>query len=121
MQVVLYSNPVLLADVQADGSGAVNTTVTIPASTTNGEHTLVLFGTNPEQSPYNLQATITVSGSTAPPPNAGGNGDTAATTSGDTLADTGISDAWIAAVVNFVTRPPSDYGLYHRQCTTVGP
>ena len=64
VQVVLYSSPVLLGQVQADATGAVNTTVTIPASTTNGEHTVVLFGQDPTGADFNLQATIKVTGGT---------------------------------------------------------
>jgi arabinogalactan endo-1,4-beta-galactosidase len=44
VQVVLHSDPVLLATWTADGSGAVAGTVVVPASTPAGTHTLVLTG-----------------------------------------------------------------------------
>lgn len=43
--LTLYSDPVRLAEVSADGSGAFRTTVTIPANTVVGRHTLVAEGT----------------------------------------------------------------------------
>ncbi len=83
----------------------MNTTVTIPASTTNGEHTVVLFGQDPTGADFNLQATITVTGGTDGGGTGGNGTDTGGgtdTTGGGTLAATGVSDAWIAAIAGLV-------------------
>lgn len=53
--VVLYSTPVVLTTATADSQGRVHTTVTIPAGTAAGQHTLVLFGESQVKA-----ATITV-------------------------------------------------------------
>ncbi len=44
VHLVLYSDPELLATVDADDEGGVRATVTIPAETDPGEHLLVAFG-----------------------------------------------------------------------------
>lgn len=43
IRITLYSTPVILSTVSADGSGAFSTTVTIPADTAVGTHTLEVF------------------------------------------------------------------------------
>lgn len=59
--VVLYSTPTVLATLTADGTGTVRGTVTIPAGTTAGAHTLVLYGEAMVKA-----ATITVQAATQP-------------------------------------------------------
>ncbi|PCE15798.1 hypothetical protein AUC47_13115 [Microbacterium sp. SZ1] len=71
MTITLFSEPVRLAEVTADGSGAFRTTVTIPANTAVGQHTLVAEGT---ASGLSAQGALTV---------------TAAASTGDGLAGTG--------------------------------
>ncbi|MFB4353424.1 GH92 family glycosyl hydrolase [Microbacterium sp. LS_15] len=69
--ITLFSEPVRLAEVAADGSGAFRTAVTIPADTPVGQHTLVAQGA---ASGLSAQGALTV---------------TAAASTGDGLAGTG--------------------------------
>lgn len=61
--VVLYSTPTVLATLTASATGQVQGTVTIPAGTTPGTHTLVLYGQSTTKA-----ATITVQAAAAQEP-----------------------------------------------------
>lgn len=69
--ITLFSDPIRLGEVTADGSGAFRTVVTIPADAPVGQHTLVVEGTT---SGLSAQGSLTV---------------TAAAATGDGLAGTG--------------------------------
>ena len=65
--VVLYSDPKVLATVEADVNGEVRIAVALPSDTVPGAHTLVLFGeTQVRKAPLNvLVLPAQVPGSTA--------------------------------------------------------
>jgi hypothetical protein len=65
VEVWLHSTPVKLAAVTASGTGSVNLTVTIPASTTPGAHSLVVNGVT---SGVSGSAALTVTAAAAAPP-----------------------------------------------------
>ena len=44
MQVVVYSNPVILGSYTADSSGHLNVTLTVPVDTKTGAHTVEATG-----------------------------------------------------------------------------
>lgn len=67
VRIVLWSEPVLLARVTADGTGRVSATVTIPAGTPTGQHTLALLGGSATK-----VATVTVTASSTPSTSGGG-------------------------------------------------
>ena len=53
--VVLYSDPKILASVEADVNGEVRIAVALPSDTVPGAHTLVLFGeTQVRKAPLNV-------------------------------------------------------------------
>jgi hypothetical protein len=60
--VVLYSAPVVLASTTANGEGVISASLTIPAGTAPGTHTLVLYGESTTKA-----ATITVQAATPAP------------------------------------------------------
>jgi LPXTG-motif cell wall-anchored protein len=60
-EIHLHSDPVLLDTVTADASGAVRATVTIPADTPAGAHTVVITGL---ESGHTASAALTVSAAT---------------------------------------------------------
>lgn len=64
VQIELHSTPVVLASIPATGSGTFSTTLTIPASTTPGAHTLVATGLTSGRS-FSTPITITASGSSS--------------------------------------------------------
>ncbi len=61
IRVVLRSEPVLLAETTADANGNVSLTVTLPADTTPGSHTITLEGEAPDGTPRLVVYTIEVS------------------------------------------------------------
>lgn len=60
VSIELLSSPVHLATVTAGSGGDVTETVTIPATTSPGTHTLTLTGVDPSGSPRQLTVSITV-------------------------------------------------------------
>lgn len=58
--VELRSDPVTLGTVLADAAGNVAGTMTIPADTPAGEHTLVLSGTGADGAPLQVETAVTV-------------------------------------------------------------
>lgn len=58
----LFSDPVRLATVTADATGGINTAVTIPTTTSAGQHTIEASGVTPAGEALVLSATITVGG-----------------------------------------------------------
>lgn len=75
--LTLHSDPVSLGTATVDASGAFTKTVTIPADTTAGTHTISISGTDPAGAPRTVSLTITVSAAT-----------TAASTAPSTAAST---------------------------------
>ena len=61
VRIVLRSEPVVLAETTADASGNVSLTVTLPADTTPGSHTIALEGEAPDGTPRLVVYTIEVS------------------------------------------------------------
>jgi hypothetical protein len=61
VRVVLRSEPVVLAETTADTNGNVSLTVTLPADTTPGSHTITLEGEAPDGTPRLVVYTIEVS------------------------------------------------------------
>ena len=59
--LTLNSTPVALGTATVDASGAFTKTVTIPADTTAGTHTITVSGTDPAGAPRTVSVTITVS------------------------------------------------------------
>ena len=64
VKVIMMSDPVVLAEVVADGDGAAVASVTIPLGTTAGEHHLYMYGTT---SRIGYGAPTRVTGDVAPP------------------------------------------------------
>lgn len=64
VKIELHSTPALLASVPATGSGTFSTTLTIPAGTAPGAHTLVATGLTSGRS-FSTPITITASGSSS--------------------------------------------------------
>ncbi|MCW2581653.1 MAG: hypothetical protein JWQ53_443 [Klenkia sp.] len=62
VQLTLFSAPVSLGTVVTDENGSFSVEVTLPANLTNGTHTLVATGINPDGTTRNLVITVTVSG-----------------------------------------------------------
>ncbi|HUQ40831.1 MAG TPA: hypothetical protein VM030_11825 [Acidimicrobiales bacterium] len=81
--LTLFSAPVVLKTVTADAAGRFSTTVTIPASTTPGNHTITATGVAPDGSPLTLSNAVTMLG-------AGG------TTAGGTTGTSGGSSTGLA-------------------------
>jgi LPXTG-motif cell wall-anchored protein len=59
--LTLNSTPVALGTATVDASGAFTKTVTIPADTAAGTHTITVSGTDPAGAPRTVSVTITVS------------------------------------------------------------
>ncbi|WP_448062469.1 hypothetical protein [Cellulomonas hominis] len=91
LEAWLHSDPVRLAGLAADLDGAISLTVTIPAATPTGEHTVVVVGLDGTE--VRVPLTVTTGVPTAPAAPDGG----AATQAGG-LAATGASVALAAAV-----------------------
>jgi LPXTG-motif cell wall-anchored protein len=66
VQAYLHSSPVFLKVVTADGSGAVTTSVTIPADTAAGAHRIELRGVTSGRSIFSGQFTVTAAGGGGP-------------------------------------------------------
>ena len=58
--ITLHSDPVVLGTVSADASGNVHATVTVPAATAPGAHTIVATGTGASGSPQEASTGVTV-------------------------------------------------------------
>jgi LPXTG-motif cell wall-anchored protein len=58
--VTLHSDPVVLGTVNADASGNVHATLTVPAATEPGAHTIVATGTGASGSPQEASTSVTV-------------------------------------------------------------
>jgi hyaluronoglucosaminidase len=71
--ITLHSTPVVLGTVQADASGNVHSTQTIPSGTATGAHTIELTGTDPSGAPRDVtsQITVTAGGSSGSLPRTG--------------------------------------------------
>jgi hypothetical protein len=65
VQLLLFSSPVSLGTVQANGAGAITASVTIPANTPPGQHTLQAVGQAGSGGTLTLMAQIMVAGSGA--------------------------------------------------------
>lgn len=87
--VTLFSDPVVLATLTADGSGAVAAVVTIPVATPNGAHTVEMLGST---SARRATAALQVNGGTPQPgTSVGGPGSAAPGDTSDGLALTGFA------------------------------
>jgi LPXTG-motif cell wall-anchored protein len=64
VDIALHSDPVSLGSAQADGKGAIKTTVVIPADTDPGRHEVVLTGTAPNGDPQTHTLDVIVEAST---------------------------------------------------------
>ncbi|QNG37192.1 fibronectin type III domain-containing protein [Geodermatophilaceae bacterium NBWT11] len=62
VRLSLFSTPIDLGTVDTDDTGFFRTQITLPANLTNGTHTLVATGINPDFTTRNLVITVTVSG-----------------------------------------------------------
>jgi hypothetical protein len=58
--ITLHSDPVVLGTVTADANGDVHTTVSIPAGTAAGAHTIELTGTDSTGAPRDVTTAITI-------------------------------------------------------------
>jgi len=72
VDVTLHSTPVHLGTFTTDASGAFTATVTIPADTAAGAHTIVLTGTSPNGQPATVDLALTVQDPTGTLPHTGG-------------------------------------------------
>jgi len=63
----LHSTPVFLKSVVAAADGTFTTTVTVPAGTATGLHSVVADGVDPADAPFELSAALTVVAPTPPP------------------------------------------------------
>jgi hypothetical protein len=59
-QIIFHSDPVVLANVTANGNGVVSASVTIPSGASAGSHTLEVRGTAADGSVRSLSAPFTV-------------------------------------------------------------
>lgn len=60
MTITLHSDPVVLGTVNANASGTVHATVTVPASTAPGAHTIVASGSGTTGAPQEVSTNVTV-------------------------------------------------------------
>jgi LPXTG-motif cell wall-anchored protein len=58
--ITLHSDPVVLGTVNSDASGAVHSTVTVPAGTAPGAHTIVATGSDAGGTPQEVSTNVTV-------------------------------------------------------------
>jgi len=63
LDVVLHSDPIALATVTADATGAMTAQVTIPAGAAVGSHTVTVTGAAPDGSTRELSGALTILGS----------------------------------------------------------
>ena len=85
VQAILFSDPIVLGEGNADEAGFASLTVTVPADTPPGDHTLQLVGLSSGRS---LEAPVQVLAAQA----------TTTTTSAEELPETGLSSGPLAVV-----------------------
>ncbi|MGB3411822.1 MAG: hypothetical protein WBA45_11560 [Microthrixaceae bacterium] len=95
--VVLYSTPTVLASATADPSGILRAKVTIPAGTTAGSHTLVLFGDSTVKS-LQLMVNAAADGTGGAAGNGADNGRELAFTGSDSVGAQGAVGALMVIV-----------------------
>lgn len=64
----IYSAPMVLAEVVADGAGLASATAVVPSDTPTGQHTIVALGNDPADGPRVLGTVVAVSGGTVAVP-----------------------------------------------------
>lgn len=100
--IELRSEPVELTTVLSDAAGSASTTVTIPADTAPGEHTVVVTG---QESGRTASAPLTVTAAPTPTPTTVPSTGTTAGTPGTTTAQLGATGAaapWGLAIIGLL-------------------
>ncbi|HEX8769366.1 MAG TPA: hypothetical protein VF711_01215 [Acidimicrobiales bacterium] len=88
---VLRSDPVMLGTLTANASGAVSGSLTIPAATATGTHTLELSGIGPNGTPRTVSTPLTVATSSGTGAGGTSTGGDPVTVSGGALSRTGFN------------------------------
>jgi LPXTG-motif cell wall-anchored protein len=71
VSIDFHSTTTNLSDPTTNGSGSFSTSVVIPSNATPGQHTITATGTNPDGTPRELSAAITITGGSGNLPRTG--------------------------------------------------